>query len=200
MTDGFASTQLAMKALFPLIFIGNCLLHAAKKLSSKIKGVSSETRDRLSRKFSKVLFTPPKLSGLEVFTLAQRLRHFISQTCKEAGENNAQTVREWIAQRKQAWFETLRHRKMPKTSTKLDQAHNHLDRKLFMMKHFHHKQKDKEQFTNALAVLYNFIPYQKRAKNSNLNGVEVQGGTMPHSDWFFSLMILTSAGGMIRSD
>ena len=52
---------------------------------------------------------------------------------------------------------------------------------------------------NALAILYNVIPYQKRAKNAQRNGIQVQGGQMPHQDWFFSLMILTSAGGMIRS-
>jgi hypothetical protein len=199
LTDGYESTRLSLKELFPLVFIGYCLLHAAKKLPSKIKGVSFEIRKSLSRKFSIDLFTPAKLSGMEVFSVAQRLRHFTKRVQKEAGEANALSIKEWIAQKKQGWFETLRHPNIPNTSTLLDQAHNQIDRKLFMMKHFHHKEGNKEPFINALAILYNFIPYQRRAKNAHLNGVQVQGGTMPHQDWFFSLMILTSAGGMIRS-
>ena len=199
LTDGFESTRLSLSSLFPLAVIGYCLLHAAKKVASKIKGVSAEIRQSLSRKFAKDLFAPAKLSGMEVFSLSQRLRHFSKRVEKEAGATNALAIKDWFAQKKEGWFITLQNRPMPKTSTLLDQAHNHLDRKLFMMQHFHHQEGNKTRFINALAILYNIIPYQTRAKHAHQNGIQVQGGKMPHQDWFFSLMILTSAGGMIRA-
>jgi hypothetical protein len=38
------------------------------------------------------------------------------------------------------------------------------------------------------------IPYQQRAKNAGLCGVEVEGGRVPTSDWVLNLQILTSRG------
>ncbi len=198
LTDGFESTRLSLQVLFPLAILGSCLLHAAKKVASKIKGVAADIRQALSRRFAKALFQPPKLSGLEVSSLAQRLRHFSKRVEQEAGEDNASAIKEWVAHKKEGWFKTLRERHMPKTSTLLDQSHNHLNRKLFMMQHFHHPDGNKTRFLNALAILYNIIPYQTRAKHAHQNGIQLQGGQMPHQDWFFSLMILTSAGGMMR--
>ena len=84
--------------------------------------------------------------------------------------------------------------KMPKTTTALDQAHNAIDRKLFMMKYFHHVKGRQEQFIKGFAALYNMIPYQRRAKNAGKCGIEVEGGQMPTKDWMSSLQILTSAG------
>src|SRR5207253_3997407 len=51
---------------------------------------------------------------------------------------------------------------MPVTSTLLDQAHNAIERKLFMMKAFHHPGGSQQAFLTGLAHLYNleFIPIQ----------------------------------------
>jgi hypothetical protein len=45
----------------------------------------------------------------------------------------------------------------------LDQAHNAIDRKLFMMKGFHYPQGNQQAFLTGLAHLYNLLPYQRRA-------------------------------------
>jgi hypothetical protein len=79
-------------------------------------------------------------------------------------------------------------------STALDQGHNAIDRKLFMMKYFHHRDGSQTAFLAGLAHLYNQIPYQRRAKNAGLCGVEVEGGRVPTSDWMLNLQILTSGG------
>ena len=39
------------------------------------------------------------------------------------------------------------------------------------------------EFLGGLAHLYNLIPYQRRAKNAGLCGVEVEGRWVPTSDW-----------------
>lgn len=83
---------------------------------------------------------------------------------------------------------------MPVSSTVLDQAHNAMDRKLFMMKGFHHKNGSQRAFLNGLALLYNLVPYQRRAQHAGQCGVEVEGGTLPTSDGFLNLQILTCGG------
>ena len=83
---------------------------------------------------------------------------------------------------------------MPVTSTLLDQAQNAIDRKLFMMKGFHHPKGSQQAFLRGLAHLYNLVPYQQRAQHAGCCGVEVEGGTVPTRDWFLNLQILTSGG------
>jgi hypothetical protein len=92
------------------------------------------------------------------------------------------------------WYAVLEDPKMPAMSTVLDQAHNAMDRKLFSMKGFHHPGGSQAAFLTGLAHLYNLIPYQRRAKNAGLCGVEVEGGRVPTSDWMLNLQILTSSG------
>jgi hypothetical protein len=58
----------------------------------------------------------------------------------------------------------------------------------------HHPGGSQAAFLTGLAHLYNLIPYQRRAKNAALCGVEVEGGVLPTSDWLLSLQILTSGG------
>jgi hypothetical protein len=95
---------------------------------------------------------------------------------------------------KVGWYAVLEDPKMPAMSTMLDQAHNAIDRKLFAMKGFHHPGGSQGAFLTGLAHLYNLIPYQRRAKNAGLCGVEVEGGRVPTSDWMLNLQILTSSG------
>src|SRR5467141_579507 len=84
--------------------------------------------------------------------------------------------------------------RMPVTSTLLDQAHNAIDRKLFMMKGFHHPKGSQQAFLRGLAHLYNLVPYQRRAMHAGQCGVEVEGGKVPTQDWMLNLQILTSGG------
>jgi len=83
---------------------------------------------------------------------------------------------------------------MPVTSTVLDQAHNAIARKLFMMKAFHHPGCSQQAFLTGLAHLYNLVPYQRRALHAGRCGVEVEGGRVPTWNWFLNLQILTSGG------
>jgi hypothetical protein len=68
------------------------------------------------------------------------------------------------------------------TSTLLDQAHNAIDRKLFMMEGFPHPGGSQQAFLTGLAHLYNLVPYQHRAIHAGQCGVEVEDGTVPTDD------------------
>jgi hypothetical protein len=194
LTDGFDSTTKSMRTLFPGARLGNCLRHAINKLPSKLVAIASPLRKALRSRFHAVLYRVRHRKGLRVFALGQRLRRFADQVAHTAGEANGNRVRQWFQDKKAGWYAGLEDPRMPVTSTLLDQAHHAIDRKLFMMKGFHHPQGSQQAFVTGLAHLYNLVPYQRRAQHAGQCGVEVEGGTVPTRDWFLNLQILTSGG------
>jgi hypothetical protein len=148
----------------------------------------------LRSRFHALLSRARQRKGLRIFALGQRLRHFADHVAATAGTANGARVRRWFQEKKAGWYAVLEDPQMPVTSTLLDQAHNAIDRKLFMMKGFHHTGGSQQAFLAGLAHLYNLIPYQQRAQHAGQCGVEVEGGRLPTTDWFLNLQILTSGG------
>jgi hypothetical protein len=194
LTDGFDSTIKSMRMLFPGARLGNCLRHAINKLPKKLVAIASPVRKALRSQFHTLLHRARQRKGLRVFALGQRLRHFVDYVTTTAGAANGERVRHWFQDKKAGWYAVLEDSQMPVTSTLLDQAHNAIDRKLFMMKGFHHPKGSQQAFLTGLAHLYNLVPYQCRAQHAGQCGVEVEGGTVPTQDWFLNLQILTSGG------
>ena len=193
-TDGFDSTRLSLGTLFPNAPLGNCWRHAAHRLGQKLQAASKTVRDTLSRDFYALLPSARATKLLPVFTFGQKLRRFADKVEKVVGKATGTRIREWFQTRKPGWFVLVNDPQMPTTSTLLDQAHNVVDRKLFMMKGFHHEGASPTTFLSALALLYNFVPYQRRAASHGQCGIEVEGGKMPTHDWFLSLRIAASGG------
>ena len=194
LTDGFDSTTKSMRALFPRARLGLCLRHALNKLPDKLIGVSASVRQGLRTHFHALLHRCRQRKSLRVVALGQRLRRFVDHITATVGEEHGERVRHWFEEKKSGWYAVLEDPQMPAMSTSLDQAHNAIDRKLFAMKGFHHPGGSQAAFLTGLAHLYNLIPYQRRAKNAELCGVEVEGGRVPTSDWMLNLQILTSGG------
>jgi len=194
LTDGFDSTTKSMRTLFPGARLGFCLRHALNKLPKKLAAIASPVRQSLRVKFHTLLYRARQRKSLRVFTLGQRLRHFADHVTQKAGVANGECIRRWFQDKKSGWYAVLEDPQMPAMSTVLDQAHNAIDRKLFMMKYFHHPGGSQAAFLTGLAHLYNLIPYQRRAQNGGQCGVEVEGGRLPTSDWMLNLQILTSGG------
>jgi hypothetical protein len=194
LTDGFDSTTSSMRTLFPGARLGNCLRHAINKLPKKLGAIASPVRQALRTQFHTLLHRARQRKGLRVFALGQRLRHFADHVTATAGTANGERVRRWFQEKKAGWYAVLEDPQMPATSTLLDQAHNAIDRKLFMMKGFHHPKGSQQAFLTGLAHLYNLVPYQRRAQHAGQCGVEVEGGKVPTRDWFLNLQILTSGG------
>jgi hypothetical protein len=192
--DGFDSTSSSMRTLFPGARLGNCLRHALNKLQDKLIGLATPLRQGLRSKFHSLLHRCRQRKSLRVVALGQRLRRFADHITAIEGEDHGERVRSWFDDKKAGWYAVLEDPKMPAMSTLLDQAHNAIDRKRFMMKGFHHPGGSQGAFLTGLAHLYNLIPYQRRALNAGLCGVEVEGGRVPTSDWMLNLQILTSGG------
>ena len=194
LTDGFDSTVKSMRTLFPGARLGNCLRHAINKLPKKLAAIASLVRKALRSQFHTLLYRARQRKSLRVFALGQRLRHFADHVATTAGAANGQRVRQWFQDKKAGWYTVLVDPRMPVTSTLLDQAHNAIDRKLFMMKGFHHPKGSQQAFLRGFAHLYNLVPYQRRAQHAGQCGVEVEGGTVSTRDRFLNLQILTSGG------
>jgi hypothetical protein len=194
LTDGFDSTTKSLRTLFPGVRVGTCLRHALLKLPKKLMAITSPVRQALRTQFHTLWFRARQRKSLRVFALGQRLRHFVDHVTATARPANGERVRRWFQDKKTGWYVVLEDPQMPATSTLLDQAHNALERKLFMMKGFHHPQGRQQAFLMGLAHLYNLVPYQRRAQQAGRCGVEVEGGRVPTSDWMLNLQILTSGG------
>jgi len=194
LTDGFDSTTKSMRTLFPGVRLGYCLRHAINKLPGKLAAITSSVRKALRSQFHTLLYRARQRRGLRVVALGQRLRHFVDHVTATAGAANGARVRRWFQDKNAGWYAVLADPQMPVTSTLLDQAHNAIERKLFMMKGFHHPHGSQQAFLTGLAHLYNLVPYQRRAQHAGHCGVEVEGGKVPTRDWFLNLQILTSGG------
>jgi hypothetical protein len=194
LTDGFDSTTKSMRTLFPRARLGNCLRHAINKIPDKLVGLAAPLRQGLRSKFHSLLHRCRQRKSLRVVALGQSLRRFADHITATVGEDQGERVRSWFQDKKSGWYAVLEDPQMPAMSTALDQAHNAIDRKLFAMKYFHHPDGSQAAYLTGLAHLYNLIPYQRRAKNAGLCGVEVEGGRVPTSDWMLNLQILTSGG------
>jgi hypothetical protein len=194
LTDGFDSTTKSLRTLFPGARLGNCLRHALIKLPKKLAAIASPVRQTLRSQFHTLLYRARQRRGLRVFALGQKLRRFADHVATTAGAANGERVQRWFQDKKGGWYAVLEDPQMPVTSTLLDQAHNAIERKLFMMKGFHHPDGNQKAFLTGLALLYNLVPYQRRATPAGQCGVEVEGGKVPTRDWLLNLQILTSGG------
>jgi hypothetical protein len=194
LTDGFDSTVKSLRTFFLRARLGTCLRHALTKLPKKLVAIASPVRHALRTRFHTLLYRARLRKSLRVFALGQRLRHFADHVAVTAGVANGARVRRWFQDKKAGWYAVLADPQMPVTSTPLDQAHNAIDRKVFMMKGFHHPKGSQQAFLRGLAHLHNLVPYLRRAQHAGRCGVEVEGGTVPTPDWFINLQILTSGG------
>jgi hypothetical protein len=194
LTDGCDSTNNSLRTLFPGTRLGTCWRHAVIKLPGKLAAIASPIRQAWRLRFHTLVYRTRQRTGLRIFALGQRLRHFADHVTATAGTANGARVRRWIQEKKAGWYAVFEDSQMPVTSTLLDQAHNAIERKLFAMKGFHHPGGSQQAFLTGLAHLYNLVPYQRRAKHAGQCGVAVEGGRVPTEDWFLNLQILTSGG------
>ena len=151
-------------------------------------------RKALRSQFHTLLYRARQRKSMPVFALGQRLQHFADHVYKKAGTANGERGTALGAGEEGGLGRSAADPQMAVTSTLLDQAHNAINRRLFMMKGFHHPKGSQQAFLRGLAHLYNLVPYHRRAKHAGQCGVEVAGGAVPTRDWFLNLQILTSGG------
>ncbi len=105
-----------------------------------------------------------------------------------------QSLKDWVTRKRSYFYSSMDYSASLSFSYPIDHICNHLDRKLFMMKDFHHPKARKDLFIKGFALIHNFIPYQRFARNALLSPAQVEKAILPHPDWFISLLMLTSEG------
>src|SRR5262245_7575258 len=103
LTDGFDSTIKSLRTLFPGVHLGTCLRHALLKLPKKLAAVTSPVRKALRPQFHALWYRARQRTGLRVFALGQRLRHFVDHVTATAGPTNGERVRRWVQDKKAGW-------------------------------------------------------------------------------------------------
>jgi hypothetical protein len=153
LSDGVDSTSKSRRTLFPGAHLGFCRRPALLKRPGTLTAIVSPVRQALRSQCQTRLSQARRRRGVRVFALGQRLRRFADHGAPTAGAANGARGRRWIRDKKAGWYAVLEDPRMPVTSTLLDQAHNAIERKLFMMKGFHHPTGSQQAFLTGLAHL-----------------------------------------------
>lgn len=193
--DGFRSALNALKSIFQhgTSFI-LCWLHACWSLGHILVSFSKELSFKISWQLFVMLKVCHQMPSLQNISLRSRITALLRKYQVLLPAPGFQALKEWFGRKKPDLYESMYYPIALCFSYSIDHICNHLDRKLFMMKHFHHPSARKDLFLRGFALIHNFIPYQRFAKNAGQCPAEVSGAKLPHPDWFVSLLILTSEG------
>lgn len=192
-TDGWKPTRNAWKNLFPTIITILCFLHAFLKIRERCRRSAnllkiigdrvwnvyhSETLAQFSQRIRRLREWASLLEDSPV-------KKAVSDLCKKAGNFKA------------AFQKPDAHR----TSNMADRLMNYQNRVLFAMQYFHGSAKTARLSLRAMALIWNFHPYGKRAKYDNPNLISPFYGVNKfcyHENWLQNLLVASSMGGWRR--
>ena len=144
--------------------------------------------------FTACLYRARQRKGLRVFALGQRLRRFADHVAATAGAANGPARAALVPGQEGGLVCGIADPQMPVTSTLLDQAHNTIDRKLFMMKGFHHPVGANRRFSRGWHICTICCPISGAPSMPGSVAWKSKAGRVPTCDWLLNLQILTSGG------
>lgn len=185
-TDGWAATQNAWKALFPLVTVILCFLHGFLKI-----------RDRCRK----------------AFELHQRVWEVYRAGCKAVFTRRMNALRAWAES--QTWPAAVRevlaklwnraaeyaraydHPTCRRTSNMVDRLTNRLYRVLYAHRGLHGHQRTSELRLRGWALLHNFCPFAPRAGKPREfeSPAHRLNRKRYHDNWLQNLLISASLGG-----
>ena len=192
--DGFKSTINALHSIFKKTTFLICWLHACWSIAKLISPFSKEEGKNLSWNLFEALKKYHSKTSLQCISLRSWFTALLRSYKNVLPPNLHESLKEWIKRRKPYFYAGMDYPLSLNFSFSIDHICNHLDRKLFMMKHFHHPESCKDLFLKGFALIHCFIPYQRFARNAHKSPAQVEGAELPHPDWFVSLLMLTAGG------
>jgi len=189
-TDGWQGTQAAWLALFPLIVVLRCFLHAWLKIRDRSKNLKEKFAE-LSRQVWHAYHAPSKRS------FSQRLRHLTTWANRNVSGVVLEAVRGLCA-KKNLWLKHYDHPHGHRTSNMLDRVMRPMHRYFVAGQHLHGDLASNERHARGWALLWNFAPWSPATTKAN------QGWRSPaerlnqhryHDSWLHNLMISASLGG-----
>jgi hypothetical protein len=189
-TDGWQSTQAAWKALFPLIAILPCFLHAWLKIRDRAKHLGQVFFD-LSQRVWDTYQAPDRRS------FSQRLRSLRSWACGCLTGIALEKVLDLCAKR-DLWTLAYDHPQGHRTSNMLDRLMRSMNRYFDRGQHLHGARAISNQHCRAWALLHNFAPWHPATTKDNAgwqSPAERLNHHRYHPNWLHNLLISASLGG-----
>jgi len=190
-TDGWKATQLAWQALFPLIVIIECFLHAFLKIRDRCKKRYQDVYSEISQRVWDVYHA----NTLEIFT--ERIA-YLSLWAQTTINGAALDAVEKLCAKAECFSLIFEHPNAYRTSNMIDRHMEPMDRWLFSARYFHGHLSSAERQVRAWALLHNFWPYCPRAKIRKhfLSPAHKFNGFVYHQNWLHNLLISTSCSGV----
>ena len=191
-TDGWTATQNSWRALFPMIVLIECILHAFISIRSRCKKKFSQAWPELQKKFWDVYDSPTKalfLSSLTDFqTWANTSLSGIALEAVNKLSNKSAVFAKWY-----------QHPTARRTSNMVDRHMEPMDRHLNSTKYFHGHLISAEKSIRAWALLHNFSPYCQRSYTSKQwqSPAHKLNGAVYHDNWLHNLLVSTSNSPVI---
>ena len=153
-TDGWGPTQAAWSALFPLVTILECFLHAW--LSIRTRGKKHDLFDEVSRRVWEAY------RSVTVRSFSQRLRHLRTwATANLSGWIQEKTLR--LCEKRARWTAAYEHSSGHRTSNMLDRLMRGMDRYYESTQHLHGSLAASRLTSRSQALLWNFAPWHPSA-------------------------------------
>lgn len=189
-TDGWAATQKAWLALFPLIVIIECFLHAFLKI-----------RNRCQHQFQAVYPTIKQqvwdiYAATDPDQFKQRLVAFKRWSQDKLTGAALEAVNKLCA-KADSFLLAFDHPAAHRTSNMIDRHMEPMARCLFSARFFHGHWSSAEKQIRAWALLHNFWPYCPRAKihQTYQSPAHRLNKRVYHDNWLHNLLISTSLAG-----
>ena len=189
-TDGWAATQQAWLALWPLVALIRCFLHGW--LNVRSRGKLSEAFEELSARVWRAF------RALTRGSFAQRLRRLWQWA-------QAKLTGAWLlgqvtklCGRAREYGEAYRHPGCHRTSNMLDRVMRQMSRYFEDGQHLHGSRQACGRHVRAWALLHNFRPWGPQAERDNKgwrSPAERLNQHRYHDDWLQNFLVSASLGG-----
>jgi hypothetical protein len=189
-TDGWASTQLAWRKLFPQVIFLQCFLHAWLSIRQRGKHLKSVFFD-----LSKQIWDAYHSADKRCFS--QRLRRLREWSQKNISGHVLNKV-ESLCQKRSLWLLAFDHPNGYRTSNMLDRVMRSMNRYFDQGLHLHGSLQAANRRARAWALLYNFSPWHPattRINNGWQSPAERINQHRYHDNWLQNLLISASLGG-----
>lgn len=190
-TDKWDATRNAWTALFSSVSLILCFLHAFLKIkdrSKRDKSLFAQLQDKIWN-----LYHAPTL-----VCFAQRCRRLREWTLPREMALSAKEKILELCENAAAYKRAYNHPGAYRTSNALERLMNYMDRILYTAQYFHGKITMASLYARALAMVWNFHPYDIRTQSKYglaSSPFERLNGFRYHDNWLENLMIAASIGG-----
>ncbi len=193
-TDGWAATQQAWRALFPLVVLLRCFLHGWLSIRDRAKHLGEVFRS-LGDKVWDAYRAPDRRC------FAQRLRRLGEWAAREVKATWVVEQVRKLCGRARVYGQAYQHPGGHRTSNMLDRVMRAMNRYFDEGQHLHGSEAAGKRHVRAWALLYNFRPWHRataRANGGAQSPAERLNQHRYHNKWLQNLLVSGSLAGYRR--